>query len=287
MERPPSEEDGMTEVDESAVRCWRHHWQTRHWDQRAVRDEDEPWALPLVLRKERTGPTADRQHALYAAALAMVRLLAHPEGAPEGSWHDPLERWMDGRIRKVVRRARGIRWTEVSDLPGVTATVVDTEVRALLPHPVAAAPPEVGKLQVEGIELEADDERALASFPVELPGGAPVLSIVMAPGLEMSTGKACAQVGHAAQLGLLQLAEQQVLAWAAADFPLRVVEAARNQWVWLLGGRGRGRGGVGGGGVAGGRGGGGEVAVVQDAGYTEVEPGTRTCAATFVSLETA
>jgi Peptidyl-tRNA hydrolase PTH2 len=266
----------MTEVDEHAVRGWRHHWRTQQWDQRAPRDELEPWALPLVLRKERSGPAADRQHALYAAALAMVRLLAHPAGSPEGPWHDPLERWMDGRIRKVVRRARGIRWTEVGALPGVTATVIDTDVRALLPHPVAAAPPEVRKLQVEGIELDADVERALASFPPVVPESVPVLAIVMAPGLDMSTGKACAQVGHAAQLGLLQLEELLVLAWMAADFPLRVVEATRDQWAWLLGA----------GGGAGGVGGEVDLAVVQDAGYTEVEPGTMTCAATFASLET-
>jgi Peptidyl-tRNA hydrolase PTH2 len=155
----------------------------------------------------------------------------------------------------------------------VTATVVDTDVRALLPHPVAAAPPEVRKLQVEGIELDADVERALASFPLVVPESVPVLAIVMAPGLDMSTGKACAQVGHAAQLGLLQLEELLVLAWMAADFPLRVVEATRDQWAWLLG-------------TGGGVGGEVDLAVVQDAGYTEVEPGTMTCAATFASLET-
>nr|WP_269091235.1 peptidyl-tRNA hydrolase [Actinopolymorpha cephalotaxi] len=89
-----------------------------------------------------------------------------------------------------------------------------------------------------------------------------MLSIVLAPGVRMSTGKACAQVGHAAHLALLELDEQTVSAWAAADFPLRVVTATPARWRRIVDGE-----------VA--------AATVRDAGYTEVEPGTCTCAATF------
>ena len=88
------------------------------------------------------------------------------------------------------------------------------------------------------------------------------LSIVLAPRLAMSTGKACAQVGHAAQLALLELDGDDVRGWLEAGTPLRIVEAAPSLWARIL------RGEV-------------HAAVVQDAGFTEVEPGTRTCAATF------
>ena len=201
---------------------------------------------------------------MYAAALAVVRLLSDPLAAPDGPWHAPLERWMDRRIRKVVRRARGARWTEVVGVPGVTAQVVDTEVRALVPHAVSDAPPVVGRLQVQGLDLDSDPDRALAVVPAS-PPARPVLSILVAPGLVMSTGKACAQVGHAAQLALLELPGDAVFEWMAAGFPLRIASASAPQWRRIMRGE-----------LA--------AAVVRDAGYTEVEPGTHTCAATFADL---
>ncbi|GAA2757511.1 peptidyl-tRNA hydrolase [Actinopolymorpha rutila] len=256
----------------AAVHWWREHWRNLAWIGQAERDDDEPWALPLVVRVEKASmPT--HEDALAASALAVVRLLADRDSAPGGPWHADLERWMDGRIRKVVRRARGIRWTEVERLPGITARSGGAEVRALAPHPVARPPVEVSKLQVEGLDLahaedteDADAERlgGVEEAGVAEQAGGPVLSIVLAPGVRMSTGKGCAQVGHAAHLALLELDEQTVAGWATANFPLRVVTATPERWRHIVDGE-----------VA--------AATVRDAGYTEVEPGTCTCAATFAS----
>ncbi|SDR98379.1 peptidyl-tRNA hydrolase [Actinopolymorpha singaporensis] len=289
----PGEESGLpaqAEVDKApdpvtAVRWWREHWRNLAWIGQAERDDDEPWALPLVVRVEKASlPT--HEDALAASALAVVRLLADPDSAPGGPWHAGLERWMDGRIRKVVRRARGIRWTEVERLPGLTARSGGAEVRALAPHPVARPPVEVSKLQVEGLDLaHAEGAEAERRGAAERPGGVeqwgdaehaaeaeqsgdaepagrPVLSIMLAPGVRMSTGKACAQVGHAAHLALLELDDETVAAWASADFPLRITTATPDRWGRIVDGE-----------VA--------AATVRDAGYTEVEPGTCTCAATF------
>lgn len=246
----------------AAIDHWRARWRSQDWARLAERDDAEPWAMPLVVRVEKTAPP-DHQHALYAAALGVVRLLAHPDSAPGRSWHDPLARWMDRRIRKVVRRARGVRWREIEARPGVTVEVRGTQVRALLPHPVQQTPAEVARLQVAGLALAADPGRRVTQFPPSASG--PVLTVLLAPGLGLSTGKACAQVGHVAQLALLQLDSGLVLAWAAADFPLRILEATPRQWSYVT------EGGV-------------PAAIVQDAGYTEVTPGTRTCAATFATL---
>ncbi|GAA5013367.1 peptidyl-tRNA hydrolase [Actinopolymorpha pittospori] len=320
------------EAQRSAVTYWREHWRRQAVAERAALDQGEPWALPLVVRVEKTDPPT-HEDAIAASALAVVRLLADPDSAPGGQWHADLERWTDGRIRKVVRRARGVRWPEVSDLPGVTVEVATAQVRALLPHPVSQAPAVVARLQVQGLDLSPRSVRALAvdaagdaddrgnadavdsvdsgdavpdadvrdgEVPVDRPqsngvpgaggrpgearpaeprpageapgrelartgpreSGAPVLSIVLAPSVPMTTGKACAQVGHAAQLGMLELDQDLVLAWTEAGFPLRVVEGTPTTWARILSGTVR-------------------AALVQDAGYTEVEPGTRTCAATF------
>jgi peptidyl-tRNA hydrolase len=251
----------VTEPSLPAIDHWRSHWRAAVWAERADRDDVEAWSLPLVVRAEKASPP-DHQHAMYAAARSVVSLLASTGAEPEGPWYPAIQRWADGFIRKVVRRARGVRWPEVQDLAGVTVAVGTAEVRALLPHRVAAPPVAVSKLQVQGLDLEADPERALSVEPTDADG--PVLTIAVAPGLEMTTGKACAQVGHAAQLGLLELDRDLVWAWASGGFPLRLVSDA-GSWK-RLGDRKV------------------VAAVVRDAGYTEVAPGTVTCASTFDQL---
>jgi peptidyl-tRNA hydrolase len=139
------------------------------------------------------------------------------------------------------------------------------EVRALLPHPVADPPPALARLQIAGLDLSK--ATATADRPQNPdPDASPLLTIAIAPGLALTTGKACAQVGHAAQLALLQLDRATVLTWAAAGHPLRVVHAGEAEWRRLL------RSGP-------------DVALVHDGGFTEVAPGTRTCAATFDRLD--
>ena len=66
------------------------------------------------------------------------------------------------------------------------------------------------------------------------------------------------------QLGLIELDRDLVWAWAAGGFALRLVSNAAS---WKRLGDRKVR-----------------TAVVQDAGFTEVAPGTVTCAATFDSL---
>ncbi len=259
--------DADTGLLAATIDGWRDLWRRRIVDE--DREHDDPWALPLVVRVERATPPS-HSAAIHAAALSVVRLLCRPEAAPSRPWHRALARWSDGRIRKVVRRARASRWEEISALPGVTASHADADVRALLPHPVADPPPALARLQITGLDLPKGSASAGAvdSAAGGVVGSAsPVLTIATAPELALTTGKACAQVGHAAQLALLQLDRATVIAWATAGHPVRVVEADRAGWDRLaLADRG--------------------VAVVQDGGFTEVPPGTRTCAATFDAIGT-
>jgi len=284
---------GVTSVPETAARIagpadadllavtvddWRRRWRDRVIDE--TREQDDPWALPLVVRVERAEPPT-HEDAVHAAALSVVAILTRPEAAPvgfvpegesaadpaeaeAGPWHGALARWSEGWIRKVVRRARASRWQEIAAMPGVTASVAGAEVRALVPHPVADPPPALARLQISGLDLPKQSDPEL---PDDQPAStSPVLTIVIAPGLSLTTGKACAQVGHAAQLGLLQLDRTNVLRWAADGHPLRVVEATAEQWQRLLDAPFG-------------------VALVQDGGFTEVAPGTRTCAATFGRID--
>jgi peptidyl-tRNA hydrolase len=80
----------------------------------------------------------------------------------------------------------------------------------------------------------------------------------MNPTLELTAGKAMAQVGHAAQLGLAALDDPTARKWAGDGFPLAVRVAGRADWDRLLRR---------------------DLPVVRDAGFTEVAPGTCTAVA--------
>lgn len=215
---------------------------------------EEPWALSLVVHVPRPGvdggPPAHTD-VLVAAARAVVLLLTDPRaGDPEAALHAAVQRWRGRRIRKIARRARGARWERTAALEHVEAAAGTAVVRAFAPHPRDAAPPELAALQVGGLEL-VDPEGW--SPP---PASGRALTVRLAPGVAMSTGKAVAQVGHAAQLALEQLDPGAVGPWLAGGLDVRVVTGRP-----VLAPH--------------------ERVDVRDGGYTEVAPGTLTASAGF------
>ncbi len=192
-------------------------------------------AMPLVLRIERAGVPA-RTALLEAAARAVLEVCLDPRSEPGGEWHEQLAAWRSGRIRKLARRARGAHWAAVAELPGITVSVDGAEARALLPMLLAETPPEVRRLQITGTDLPVDS-------PGRPPTGVPV--IWLNPGVEMTVGKAAAQVGHAAMLYADAEALDEV-----PPFAVRVADRLR--WRSLL--------------IAAGRG---DAVAVHDAGLTE------------------
>jgi peptidyl-tRNA hydrolase len=203
-------------------------------------------AMPVVLRLER--PPAARTPVLEAAACAALAVCLDPRAQAEGEWHDSVMRWVDARIRKIARRARGAHWAAVQELPGVTVTVGEAQARALLPGPVDEVPKVVGRLQIGGTDLP-DDE------PGPPPPGVPVIWLNGALG--MTVGKAAAQVGHASML--------DAAARGLAAVPRYAVRtASRDRWAQL--GQDVGRG---------------AAVAVRDAGFTEVAPGTITAITTW------
>ncbi|MGW2179565.1 peptidyl-tRNA hydrolase [Streptomyces sp. NPDC001732] len=222
--------------------------------ERTNRDEAPQYVLPLVVHIEKTAPPA-RTDALRTAARAVLVMLSDERSTGEGEWARAMRDWQDARIRKVVRRARGAEWRRASELPGITVTGEGAEVRVFPPVPLDGWPKELAKLQVSGTDLE-DPEPP----PVPAPGE-PVLWLN--PELDMSAGKAMAQVGHGAQLAWWELSETERKAWREAGFPLSVATAEPGRWREL---------------TAGG------LPVVRDAGFTEIAPGSCTVVAEHPAL---
>lgn len=224
----------------------------------ATEDPEVVRAQPLILRIERAEPPA-RTPLLEAAAAAAVAVCLDPRATdPDGEWHEAVTGWVAAYIRKVARRARGAHWAAVRELPGVTVTVDGASVRALVPGRVVETPKEVSRLQITGSDLPPDE-------PGPPEPGVPVLWLN--PSIEMTAGKAAAQVGHGSMLlAALWLADGVDLTdWTAAGFRCAVRTATAGEWARLHPGddpegawRSRG------------------VAAVRDGGFTEVAPGTVT-----------
>ncbi|MFG1854694.1 hypothetical protein [Actinomadura geliboluensis] len=205
--------------------------------------------MQLVVRAEKADPPGHGA-VCEAAATAVVRLLTDPR-AVEGEWRDAVREWESRRIRKVTRRARGVRWPEAAALPGVTVEHAGAQVRAFPPGPVSDVPPQLAKLQVAGLDL-ADGEPEPAPEP-------PYAAIALNPDVTITTGKAAAQCGHAAQLLLRQGRRKDVAAWVEAGAAVRLARDV--PWRDCVK----------------------KAAVaVRDGGFTEVPPGTMTAIAWIV-----
>lgn len=219
-----------------------------------ARDEAPQFVLPLVVRVERAEPPT-RTDALETAARAVLTILADERSADDGEWAEAMRSWQDARIRKVVRRARGAEWRKASVLPGITVTGETAEVRVFPPVPLDGWPKDLLKLQVSGTELEDPDPPA-APDPAD-----PVLWLN--PELDMSAGKAMAQCGHGAHLAWQELPDTDRKAWRETGFRLSVRTPDPARWLKLVSSG---------------------LPVVQDAGFTEIAPGSCTVIADHPSL---
>lgn len=212
---------------------------------------EAPWAMQFVVHVEKSAPpTVD--DVCVATARSTLRVLAE---AGEHGWQPEVDRWRAGRIRKIVRRARGSAWARSESMPGITVHHGTAEVRAFVPGPTDAVPVELSKLQVEGLVLDRRDPDAPAAV------ARPVV-VAMNPRWDLAAhpGKAAAQAAHAVQLAAATMSRATYLDWRDRGFPIRVDWPDLQTWPRLE-----------------------ETApvVVTDAGYTVVEAGARTCVATW------
>lgn len=229
-------------------------------------------AMQLILRMERADPPSwSRAVALAAGAAAAICL--DPRSEPGGDWHQTVAEYVSGHIRKVTRRARGAHWAAVQDLPGIGVADAGTQLRALLPGPVADLDPRVSRLQVGGTDVPPDDPPPdrLAVPPDEPPDRA--LRLWVPTGLPMTVGKTMAQAGHAGMIAAALLlrdgaaGRERLTGWRDAGYPVHVRRVDDAQWARLSAPLLADQAGAWTGG---------SLLAVRDAGFTEVEPGTVT-----------
>ncbi|BAK37232.1 hypothetical protein MLP_42180 [Microlunatus phosphovorus NM-1] len=219
-------------------------------------------ALQLLIRMERDRPPSWHR-ALELAASGAAAICLDPRAEPGGEWFDAVAAYCAGHIRKVTRRGRGAQWEATADIPGLTLTSADTQVRALVPGLVSQLDKRVSKLQVGGTDVDRDD-----------PGPAPtepdrVLRLLLPPSLSMTMGKAMAQTGHAGMIAAALMADgasDALSRWIAAGCPAHVDtldQTSFAQYCALLADPAsawREH----------------RLLAVRDAGFTEVDPGTIT-----------
>lgn len=224
--------------------------------------------MQLVARVEKLTPpkTAD---VCAAAALAVVALLENEQAAPGGEWEASIEAWQGGgRIRKLVRRARGAAWERAQEPAGASATVGDAQVRAYVPSRMDAVPDAVRKLQIQSTPLDEPQQLAsipegfsVQSGPSNAGGAAPRMLIVVTPRVEMSWGKQAAQCAHAGQVLWREASADVRQAWVDGGRQVEVVHAVESWW---------------------------EAAVeraditIRDGGFTEIPAGTMSSVAWFL-----
>lgn len=212
-------------------------------------------AMQIALHIPKQDPPK-RGDLLAAAAQAVVAVCLDPRAGCEGEWRDALAGWYGHRIRKIARRARGASWEHVQALRGCSATHGTAQARAFIPSAVGDVPHDIAKLQIKGTDLPHEGGEVPTAEEII---ASSVPTVIIADSLGMSVGKAAAQAGHAAMLLAAAMGEDWVLAWVEAGFPLVVHELPDDVFNQVIADE--------------------ATVVVQDAGFTEVAPGSVTAAA--------
>jgi peptidyl-tRNA hydrolase len=208
---------------------------------------DDPYRMYLVVRRGAFDDLATGCVLAGAAAVACLRRFASDE-----AWSEAVRAWKE-RPGKVTLRARGGQWDAVlreEDL-AYAGDLDGAAVLALPPRRRSARSETLTKLQAMSSALEPVP--TVDSVPTAAARGE--LVYVINPTIEMSTGKTMAQVAHAATGAA---ATGDVEAWVQAGCPATVVVPNTKAAFDALCASDR------------------LVAKVEDAGLTEVPPGTIT-----------
>lgn len=196
-------------------------------------DHEMPWSMPIVVRRSKKA-IARHIDVVEAVAMGVATFLDDPRNGEDGIWREATDYWQDGVIRKVVRRGDGQKFADAKALGcvevahGGNADSAPAEALIFPPGPLEPMPRELAKLQVGGTEFPDEGTSSV-------PEAEAVVIIELSPLVTLTTGKAAAQCGHAAQRAYETMPAEVRDRWRQAGFLVRVDVPARD--VWSAGGR--------------------------------------------------
>lgn len=212
-------------------------------------DDEDPFAVVFVVddARDEAGNIAAEADILQASSDALVQMLTSEDKVITAR----IEEWVNGRIRKIVKRARGSAWMKADAVALTHFSGEHNGARVLVfaPMRISEQPKEIKRLQVTGL-----NSANAASASVE---NEPHLLVQVNASLEMSTGKTVAQVGHAVQLFLMYADKEHIQSWHDSGARLKVVKIENLSSLSPTG------------------------IIVRDAGFTEVPSGSLTAAANY------
>jgi peptidyl-tRNA hydrolase len=208
---------------------------------------EDPYRMFLVVRRNAFDELEIGAVLAGAAAVACLRRFAE-----EPDYAEAIAAWKE-RPGKVTLRARGGQWDQVlqHELFTYAGDLDGAAVLALPPRRRSERSETLTKLQAMASELTPVPE--IDAPPA--PDGQGRITYIINPAIAMSTGKTMAQIAHAATMSA---ATGRVEAWVAAGCPGRVVTPKTQRIFDALCAHDD------------------LTAKVEDAGLTEVPPGTIT-----------
>lgn len=178
-------------------------------------ENEAPWAMQIIVNEDYLPTPLELAHAVSHAVLAYL----------ETATVDPVrgaavKRWMDGRIRKILRRAKNNRWEVLAAEDGVTTTTGNTTVRVFTPCSMDEIPKNISRCQVSGLKT-ADEVISSVSDWEDRADKTPLM-IYQNRSLNMSAAKAAVAAAHVAHLTSDRMDDEDYEKWRKSGFPLMV-----------------------------------------------------------------
>jgi len=215
-----------------------------------TKEQLDPYALIFVLNgtKNSDGEYASEAEVFQAAVNGMLDVFADPEPSNRNN----LMNWLDGRIRKLVKRVKPSGWEALLSEPTLhhVGSASMASVAVFTPIQVSRQPERVRKAQMSGLDISNREP----SRPT-----VPYLKIDVDEQLHMTTGKLVAQICHGAQLFLMKSSQAEVTTWLKNG---SVIQVNRVQQLPPITEK---------------------TVVIRDAGFTEIPAGSVTVTAEFIS----
>ena len=229
----------------------------------------DPLEVSFVVEDTKDFTREQLSSALARAALESIPLMSADTQAEDSRWAT----WAAGRFRKILRRAKPTLFARiVADVPGAALVQTHPQVVVVPPLRKSEIAKPLSRAQISGLTvLPSVMNDAVSNVSTvsnvckasNVSNDAPTLQIIVNDDLGMSASKGAVAAAHAAQVARQTLAEQHTPAyqsWVAAHYPVRVI------WGDISGNAQRA-----------------SDAIIRDAGFTEVAPGSITAMASFVA----